>query len=265
MKMDDYYRQVQELPVIDHLTAYDEIQCCPGLFNIQQVMCRIITEADIHERQLCQKGMYPMCDSPVPTTSGFVPHRPSPTFKPIDPAAPTPASGTVSTRQGSAQHNSPATDSSLPCGQRTPQGTSTTSSQQSHKVHQIIFKVPLAVMSHHYSKLLHIANGFPCLYTIHSHKMLHHGNLLHEHLNHFSFLLLHTKNSSHCFSHQLLHHRLHTSKASHHSYNPGLALKANTSGNKGIHHPLCKTLILLHILSIQPRGTTKIDAQFTRV
>ena len=57
-----------------------------------------------------------LCDSPVPTTSGFVPHRSSPTFKLIDPAAPTPASGTVSTSQGSAQHNSPATDSSLPCG-----------------------------------------------------------------------------------------------------------------------------------------------------
>ena len=39
----------------------------------------------------------------------------------------------MSTSQGSAQHNSPATDSSLPCGQHTPQGTSSTSSQQSHK------------------------------------------------------------------------------------------------------------------------------------
>ena len=77
--------------------------------------------------------MDPICDSPVPTTSGFVPHRPSPTFQPIDPSAPTQASGTVSARQDSSQHNSPATDSSLPCGQCTPQGTSTTSSQQSHK------------------------------------------------------------------------------------------------------------------------------------
>ena len=100
---------------------------------MQQVMCRITTEADIHERQLHRRGMYPICDSPVPTTSGFVPHRPSSTLKPIDPAAPTPAYGTVSTGQGSAQHNSPATDSSRPCRQCTPQGTSTTSSQQSHK------------------------------------------------------------------------------------------------------------------------------------
>ena len=99
MKMDDYYRQVEELQVIDPPTAYDEIQHYPGLFDMQQVMCRINTEADIRKTQLCRRGMYSICDSPVPTTSGFVPHRPSPTFKPIDQAAPTPASGTVSTRQ----------------------------------------------------------------------------------------------------------------------------------------------------------------------
>ena len=125
MNMDHYYRQVEELPVIDPLSVYDEIQCYPGLFNMQQVMYRITTEADICKRNLGRRGMYPFCDSPVHTTSGFVPHRPSPTFKLIDLAAPTPTSGTVSTGQGSAQHDSPATDSSLPCGQ----GTTTTSSQ----------------------------------------------------------------------------------------------------------------------------------------
>ena len=80
MKTDDYYKQVEELPVIDPLTAYDEVQCYHGLFDMQQVMCRITTEADICKRQLCRRGMYPICDSPVPTTSGFVPHQPSPTF-----------------------------------------------------------------------------------------------------------------------------------------------------------------------------------------
>ena len=133
MKMDDYYMQVEELPVIDPLTAYDEVQHYLGLFDIQQVMCRITTEADTHERQLHRRGIYLICDSPVPTTSGFVPHRPSPTFKLIDPAVPTPASGTVSTTQGSPQQNNPSTHSSLPCGQCTPQGTNTTSSQKSHK------------------------------------------------------------------------------------------------------------------------------------
>ena len=44
-------------------------------------------------------------------------------------------------------------------------------------------------MSHHHSKLLHIANSLPCFHTIHPHRMWHHGNLLHKHLNHFSSLL----------------------------------------------------------------------------
>ena len=115
MKMDDYYRQVQELPVIDPPIAYDLVQHYPGLFYMKQAMCRITTEADIHERQLCRRGIYPICDSSVPTTSGFIQHRPSPTFKLIEPAAPSPASGTVSTSQGSSQQSSPSIGSSLPC------------------------------------------------------------------------------------------------------------------------------------------------------
>ena len=39
----------------------------------------------------------------------------------------------MSTGQGSLQHNSQVTDSSPPCGQHTPQGTNTTSPQQSDK------------------------------------------------------------------------------------------------------------------------------------
>ena len=69
----------------------------------------------------------------MPTTSGFVPRRSSPTFKPIDPDALSPASGTVSTSQGSSQQNSPSTGSSLPCGQHTPQEANTTHPQQSDK------------------------------------------------------------------------------------------------------------------------------------
>ena len=133
MNMDDSCRQVEEPPVKDPQTVYEKVQCYSGLFDMQQVMRRITTEADIHERQLCRRGMYPICESPVPTTSGFVPHRPSSTFKPIDPAALSPAPGTVSTGQGSSQQSSPSTGSSLPCGQRTPQGANTTPSQQSIK------------------------------------------------------------------------------------------------------------------------------------
>ena len=47
MKTDDYYRQVEDLPVIGPLTANDEVQHYPGMFDMQQVMCRITTEADI--------------------------------------------------------------------------------------------------------------------------------------------------------------------------------------------------------------------------
>ena len=65
MKTDDYLRQVEQLSVIDPLTAYDEIKHYPGLFDMQQVTCRITTEADICKRQLCRRGMYPICDSPV--------------------------------------------------------------------------------------------------------------------------------------------------------------------------------------------------------
>ena len=133
MKMDDYYRQAEELPVKDPMTAYDEVQHYPGLFDMQQVMCRITTEADIHKRQFHGRGIYQICESPVLTTSGFVPHRPSPTSKLIDPATISPEYGTVSTSQGSSQQSSPSTDSSLPCGQHTLQGTNTTPSQQGNK------------------------------------------------------------------------------------------------------------------------------------
>ena len=132
MKMDDYYRQVEELPVIDPLSAYDEIQCYPDLFDMRQVMYRITNEADIHKRQLCRRGMYPTCSSPVPTTSGFVPTFF--TYLQANRSSHTNTSFWNSVNQTRfREHNSPATDSSLPCRHCTPQGTSTTSSQQSHK------------------------------------------------------------------------------------------------------------------------------------
>ena len=40
-KIDDYYRQVEELPVIDPLTAYDKVQHYPGLFDMQQVISHV--------------------------------------------------------------------------------------------------------------------------------------------------------------------------------------------------------------------------------
>ena len=86
--------------------------------------------------------MYPIPQSPVSTTSGYVPHRPTPTctFQPINPAAPLPASGSAD--QGSfnsllnmvdsTQNSSPSSGSSIPCAQKSPanQKSSPASSQQ---------------------------------------------------------------------------------------------------------------------------------------
>ena len=70
--------------------------------------------------------MYPILQSPVPTTSGFVPHRPTSTLKPINPAVLSPAAG--SSQQGfcnslldmvnSTQNGSPSSGSSILCAQR---------------------------------------------------------------------------------------------------------------------------------------------------
>ena len=67
--------------------------------------------------------MYPIPQFPIPTTSGFVPNRPSSTFKPIHPAAPSTASG--QTTQGSpmvdrAQETGSSPGSSIPCAQQSP-------------------------------------------------------------------------------------------------------------------------------------------------
>ena len=67
--------------------------------------------------------MYPVPQSPLPTMSGFVPDRPSSTFKPIHPAAPSTASGQAT--QGSpmvdrAQETGSSPGSSIPCAQQSP-------------------------------------------------------------------------------------------------------------------------------------------------
>ena len=67
--------------------------------------------------------MNPIPQSPIPTTSGFVPDRPNSTFKPIHPAAPSTASG--QTTQGSpmvdsTQESGTSSGSSIPCAQKSP-------------------------------------------------------------------------------------------------------------------------------------------------
>ena len=86
LKQDDYYRTLEELPVIDSLTTYDNIQLFPELYDTTTIIERVTSEADLIKRQLRQPGMYPPPKTPFPSTLGFVP-RPTPTFQPIAPAA----------------------------------------------------------------------------------------------------------------------------------------------------------------------------------
>ena len=145
MKKDDYFRSTEDLPMIDPLVAYEEVEKFPELFDAKEAVSRISTEVDILERQMCQPGMYPILQSPVPTTSGFVPHRPTSTFKPINPAALSPATG--SSQQGSfnsllnmvnsTQDGSPSSGSLIPCAQRSPANkqNSPVSTQQGTPTH----------------------------------------------------------------------------------------------------------------------------------
>ena len=125
MKSDDYYRRTEDLPMIDSLVVYEEVKQFPELFDAKEAVSRISTKVDIIEWQMHQPGMYPITQSPIPTTSGFIP-RPNSTFKPISPAAPSPAAG--SSQQGSfnslldqvnsTQDGSQSSGSLMPCTQR---------------------------------------------------------------------------------------------------------------------------------------------------
>ena len=67
--------------------------------------------------------MYPVPQSPILTTSGFVPNRPSSTFKPIHLAAPSTASGQATQglpKVDRAQETGSSPGSSTPCAQKSP-------------------------------------------------------------------------------------------------------------------------------------------------
>ena len=93
LKQDDYYRTLEELPVIDSLATYEDIKLFPELYDTITIIERVTGEADIIERQLRQPGMYPLPRTPLPSTSGFAP-KPSSTFQPIASASPPPAVNT---------------------------------------------------------------------------------------------------------------------------------------------------------------------------
>ena len=47
LKQDDYYRTLEELPVIDKLTAYDDIKLFPELYDTSTIIERVTAEADL--------------------------------------------------------------------------------------------------------------------------------------------------------------------------------------------------------------------------
>ena len=122
LKQDDYFRTLKELPAIDGLHAYDDIQLFPELFDMPAVIERITSKANLIEKQLSRSGMYPLPWTPRPSTSGFIP-RPSSTFQPIMPAAPSPATEEAKPPQ-TPQSQESLPGSSIPCGQETPTTTS---------------------------------------------------------------------------------------------------------------------------------------------
>ena len=127
LKQDDYFRTLKELPGIDGLHPYDDIQLFSELFDTAAVIERVTTEADLIEKQLNRSSMYPLPQTPLPCTSGFIP-GPSSMFWPITPAAPSLATGGVAAKpvhEKLSKETSP--NSSRPCGQGTP--TTPTNSQ----------------------------------------------------------------------------------------------------------------------------------------
>ena len=128
LKQEDYYRMLEELPVIDNLTAYNDIQLFPELYDTTTLIERVTGEADLIERQLRQPGMYPLPKTPLPSTSGFVP-RPTPTFQPITPDTSSKTVNTHHTDNPQSVETSP--QSSLPCGQQIPRGSTSTNNTPS--------------------------------------------------------------------------------------------------------------------------------------
>ena len=46
LKQDDYYRTLEDLPVIDDLTTYDDIRLFPELYDTSTIIARVTAEAD---------------------------------------------------------------------------------------------------------------------------------------------------------------------------------------------------------------------------
>ena len=149
LKQDDYYRTLEDLPVIDDLTAYDDIRLFPELYDTSTIIERITGEADLIERQLRRPGMYPQPTNPSPSTSTSTPRTTS-IFEPSSPQQLTDKQSTKSSPQ-----------SSLPCGQRTPAAlTSSSDAPSSHTppqpyTHNINPKSIHTHITHHQNPINH--------------------------------------------------------------------------------------------------------------
>ena len=107
LKQDDYYRTLEDLPVIDELTAYDDIKVFPELYDTNTIVERVTAEADLIERQLKRPGMYPQHIDLPQITPNLPKAKPQPT--------------------SSNNNNNSSPQSSLPCGQRTPAASTSSS------------------------------------------------------------------------------------------------------------------------------------------
>ena len=96
--------------------------------------------------------MFPTPKTPLPSTLGFVP-RPTPTFQPIAPnASPEP----VNTHHTNGQNAETLPESSLPCGQQTPIGsTSSNSTPTQHTPPQSVVPPQPATPHAHNSDNIH--------------------------------------------------------------------------------------------------------------
>ena len=120
LKQDDYYRNLEDLPVIDELMAYDDIKLFPELYDTSTIIERVTTDADLIERQLRQPGMYPKhTDFSQPTPN-------------------LPKTNPQSTSPDNSRNSSP--QSSLPCGQRTPAASTSSSDAPSSQTPPQMFK-----------------------------------------------------------------------------------------------------------------------------
>ena len=107
LKQDDYFRTLEDLPIIDELTAYDDIKVFPELYDMNTIVEWVTAEADLIERQLKQPGMYPQVIN-LPQTTPNLPN-------------------TKSQLTSSNNNNSSSPQSSLPCRQQTPAASTSSS------------------------------------------------------------------------------------------------------------------------------------------